>query len=51
MLFVVYLAAAWTTRTRGAAVRIFITALAAVATVTDSLILGQMPAVLPTSGG
>jgi hypothetical protein len=47
MLFVVYLAAAWTTRTRGAGIRIFLTALAAVATFTDTLILGQLPAVLP----
>jgi uncharacterized membrane protein len=47
LLFVVYLAAAWSTRTRSPAVRIFITFLAAVATFTDGLILGPMPAVFP----
>jgi len=48
MLAVVYLASAWTLRLPARAVRIFVTALAVVATFTDSLILGQLPALLPS---
>jgi hypothetical protein len=47
LLTAVYLAAAWSLRTAGNAVRIFVTMLAVVATFTDGLILGQLPALLP----
>jgi hypothetical protein len=47
MLTVVYAAAAIALRRPGASVRIFVTALALVATLTDMLILGQLPTVLP----
>jgi hypothetical protein len=47
MLVAVYVASAWTLRIRAPAVRIYVTALALVATLTDALILGQLPALLP----
>jgi hypothetical protein len=48
MLTGVYLASAWSLRSPGNAVRILVTALAVVATLTDGLILGQLPAALPS---
>jgi hypothetical protein len=48
---IVYLASAWTLRTQGSAVRIFVTALAAIAMLTDGLILGQLPRWLPGQTG
>src|SRR5262245_45241891 len=48
MLTVVYLAAAWTLRIAGNPVRVVVTALALVASLTDALILGQLPAALPS---
>jgi len=47
ILTLVYLAAAMALRTRGNVVRLFVTALAVVATFTDSLILIQLPLWLP----
>jgi hypothetical protein len=47
MLVAVYVASAWTLRIRSPAVRIYVTALALVATFTDALILGQLPVLLP----
>jgi hypothetical protein len=47
MLTVVYLAGAWVVRKPAASVRLFVTALAIVAMLTDGLILGQLPTLLP----
>ena len=47
VLAVVYLAAVAALRTRASVVRLFVTGLALVATFTDGLILGQLPAWLP----
>jgi hypothetical protein len=48
MMAIVYTASAWTMRLPANAVRIFITALALIAMLTDALILGQLPAALPS---